>query len=256
MSANRRPSGDTAGVQFLPPDRYGDAFADVYDQWYADLGDGADLAAFLVARGVEGPVVELGVGSGRIVGALEASGYAVIGLDASAAMLARCREAHPSTAIVRADMARVPLAPGSVGSVVVAFNTLFNLAEPGAQAAAVASLAERLRPGGHLVLECLTGDGLFDDASSSVGVRSIEADEVVLTVTKLDPDAHTLAGQHVTISESGIRLRPWHLRISTPAELDAMAEAAGLERVERRGGWGDDDTEVGDRHVTVYRRPV
>ena len=246
-------SATLASVEGLGPDSYGEAFADVYDQWYADLGDGTDLAAHVAAHRGDGPVLELGVGSGRVVAALEAHGCTVVGLDASTSMLRQCRARHASTALVRADMGRPPLAAGRLGAVVVAFNTLFNLAGPGEQASAIEQLARALRPDGVLIIECLTGDGLFDGPTSSVGVRSIEADEVVLTATKVDAAERTLAGQHVTFTEAGTRLRPWFLRISSPAELDEMATRAGLELVERRGGWAPDQTEVLDRHVSRYR---
>ncbi len=241
-------------MEGLGPDSYGEAFADVYDQWYADLGDGTDLAAYVERHRGDGPVLELGVGSGRVVAALESHGCTVVGLDASAAMLRKCRLRHAATRLVRADMGRAPLAPGRLGAVVIAFNTLFNLAGPGEQGAAIEQLARGLRPDGVLLIECLTGDGLFDGPTSSVGVRSIEADELVLTATRVDPVERTLAGQHVTITETGARLRPWFLRISSPAELDEMAHRAGLELVERRGGWAPDQNEVVDRHVSRYRR--
>jgi hypothetical protein len=77
---------------------------------------------------------------------------------------------------------------------------------------------------------------------------------VVLQVTRSDPEAQTVTGSVVSITEDGIRLRPWRIRWATPDELDAMAAAGGLARVERWGDWDrrpfDDDS---PRHVTVYR---
>ena len=60
---------------------------------------------------------------------------------------------------------------------------------------------------------------------------------MVLTVSRLDPASHTITGQHVQITEAGIRLRPWMLRYLSPEELDAMAAEAGLRLVERHAGW-------------------
>ena len=53
---------------------YGDAFADVYDDWYEGISDiGATVATLLeLARG--GPVLELGVGTGRLAVPLAAAG--------------------------------------------------------------------------------------------------------------------------------------------------------------------------------------
>ena len=92
-------------------------------------------------------------------------------------------------------------------------------------------------------------------ASSSVVPRHLSADEVVLTVSTHDPVAQTVSGQHIHVTEAGIRLRPWHLRYVDPTQLDGLAEAAGLELAWRHGGWDgrpfDDDAGV---HVSAYRR--
>ena len=80
-------------------------------------------------------------------------------------------------------------------------------------------------------------------------------DEVVLSVSQHDEQQQTVTGQHVHITEQGIRLRPWHLRYARPAELDAMAGSAGLELAWRCADWSDapfgPDAGV---HVSAYRR--
>ena len=67
-----------------------------------------------------------------------------------------------------------------------------------------------------------------DETLDRVAVRSLRADELVLSATVHDPDAQTITGQHVQISEAGIRLRPWVIRYLRPEQLDALAVAAGL----------------------------
>ena len=53
----------------------------------------------------------------------------------------------------------------------------------------------------------------------------------------------------------GVRLRPWRIRCATPAQLDAMAAAAGLVLAHRSAGWRgepfDDDSTT---HVSVWQR--
>ena len=52
-----------------------------------------------------------------------------------------------------------------------------------------------------------------------------------------------------------MRLRPWSLRYATPAELDAMAAAAGLELVSRWSSWAGAAFDAGStHHVSLYRR--
>src|SRR5690606_19664757 len=108
--------------------------------------------------------------------------------------------------------------------VFVAFNTFFNLTSEAAQRRCLARVAEVLAPDGLFVLEAFVPDDeVGATARASVEPRRITADEVVLAVSQTDGDAQTVTGQHVHITERGIRLRPWHLRYLTPAQIDALA---------------------------------
>ena len=244
------------------PSTYGDRFADVYDDWYDDVSDAAATADRVAALAGDppGPVLELGAGSGRLALPLAARGLEVWALDASAAMLDR-RAAKPGGDRVRAvlgDMAVLDLgagAPGAFAVVLCAFNTLFNLTDGEAQRRCLARVAEVLAPGGRLVVEAFVpppgGEG--DAAVGAVEPRHIGLDEVVLTVSRLDPARRTVTGQHVQITEAGVRLRPWVLHYLTPAELDALAAGAGLALVDRHAGWrGEPFTESSATHVSVY----
>jgi hypothetical protein len=63
-----------------------------------------------------------------------------------------------------------------------------------------------------------------------------------------------VTGQHVEITEAGIRMRPWFLRYCTVAELDEMAAAAGLVLEERWSDWAGTPFEPDDvTQVAVYR---
>jgi hypothetical protein len=89
--------------------------------------------------------------------------------------------------------------------------------------------------------------------SSAVEPRHIGLDEVVLTVSRLDPVARTIVGQHVQITEAGIRLRPWVLHYSSPEQLDDLAATAGLRLVERHAGWrGEPFSSASATHVSCY----
>ena len=253
------------------PSTYGDRFADVYDDWYHDVSDVdatvARIAALAEPRG--GRVLELGAGSGRLAIPLAERGLDVWAVDASAAMLERLR-AKPGGERVHAlvdDMAVLgapELAPAIAGGtaegeafavVLCAFNTLFNLTDTATQRRCLARVADLLAPGGRLVMEAFVpppgGEG--DAAVGAVEPRHIGLDEVVLTVSRLDPTTRTITGQHVQITEGGVRLRPWVLHYATPDELDSLAAEAGLALVARHGGWREEPfTASSGTHVSLY----
>jgi ubiquinone/menaquinone biosynthesis C-methylase UbiE len=246
------------GVDGYGPATYGDAFADVYDDWYAGVSDVAATVSRIVelagASGTGARVLELGVGTGRLALPMAAAGLHVHGVDASEAMLDRLRAKDPEgrVAITLGDMAR-DLPDGPFDVALCAYNTLFNLTSPGDQAACFVAVARCLGDGGCFVVEAFVPDPTL--AGSSVSVRSLAVDRVVLSVSLHDPAASTAAGQFVEISETaGVRLRPWSIRYATPAELDAMAERAGFWLEHRWTSFAepafDDDA---DRHVSVYR---
>ena len=73
-------------------DSYGEAFADVYDDWYGEISDPATTASFVVGlAGRDGVVLELGVGTGRLAMPIVASVGRFVGVDTSSRMLDRWR---------------------------------------------------------------------------------------------------------------------------------------------------------------------
>jgi SAM-dependent methyltransferase len=239
---------------------YGDRFADVYDDWYGDVTDATACSARvaeLVSAIGGGPVLELGIGSGRLALPLAALGLEVHGIDASEAMVDRLR-AKPGGAdlpVAIGDMAELDL-PGSplFAVVLVAFNTFFNLATEERQRQCLARVAERLRPGGCFLIEAFVPDSATGAGiDGALTPKHITADEVVLSVSQRDRAAQTITGQHVHVTEAGIRLRPWHLRYATPDQLDAMAADAGLALAWRDAGWcGEPFDDTSGVHVSAY----
>lgn len=220
---------------------YGDRFADVYDDWYGDVTDVEACTALVTelagAAGASAPqVLELGVGTGRLAIPLAAA-VQVVGIDSSAAMLERlaAKPGGERVETVLGDMAAPPIGDRRFDVVLVAYNTLFNLIDPADQHRCLAAAAEHLAPGGSLLVEAFVPEP--GRVASATTPRSITADRVVLSVSRSDPDRQEALGQYVDITEGGIRLRPWHIRWSTPEQLDTMAAAAGLILAERWADW-------------------
>lgn len=250
---------------------YGRAFADVYDAWYRDLGDLDSLVATLAALVPDGGrVCELGVGTGRVAIALAAAcdgrDVSIVGVDSSPEMLHRLHAAAPRQIAagrivpVAGDMVD-DMPPGPFDLVLIAFNTLFNLTEHPRQAELFLAAAHRLGPGGRLVVEAIApeadvaaaGNGVVVD---DIGIRELDVDRVVLSVSRHHVGEQLAEGQFVEFTESGgVRLRPWRVRYATVAQLDAMAAAAGLSLERRHGEVDGTDWQEGHRrHLSVWTR--
>jgi SAM-dependent methyltransferase len=237
---------------------YGDAFADIYDDWYEGISDVDLTVVELLDLAGGGPILELGVGTGRLAVPLAetglANGVTVIGIDASEAMLARLAWRDPGRLVttIHGDI-RYDLPDGPFGLVFAAYNTLFNLTDEGAHARCFADVASRLRSGGRFVVEAFVPDDP-PRRGDSVSVRSISADRIVLSVSVADPDNQSAAGHFVELTETGgVRLRPWSIRYATPSQLDEYARAAGLTLEHRWESFGRTPFDDGSaRHVSVY----
>lgn len=243
----------------MDPSTYGERIADVYDDWYAAATDVEGTVATIVRLAGAGPVLELGIGTGRLALPLVAAGVEVHGIDASQAMVARLR-AKPGgdrIPVTIGDFADVA-APGPSGRpsgeqgdfavVLLAFNALLNLTTGEAQARCLRNAAARAP---LVVVETFVpGDAI---PPNGVEVRHVGTDEVRLAAYRIDDGV--VAGSLISITEAGIRLRPWHLRLAPPAEIDRLAAAAGLAVAERWAGWrGEPFDDTSERQVTVYRR--
>ncbi len=242
---------------------YGDGFADVYDRWYGALSDPAAIVALL--NDLVGPgasILELGVGTGRLAVPLATAGFAVTGIDSSPAMLERCRalDSASKLQLIEGDMVDdLPMARFDL--VLAAYNTVFNLLDASRQQACFTAVADRLNPGGRLVLEAFVPGETAPEAAtetqeSTVSVREITATSVTLSVSRHNAANRTAEGQFIELSETGgVRLRPWMIHYCSPDELDAMAATAGLELEQRYAGFdladfGPEST----RHVSIYRQ--
>lgn len=234
---------------------YGDGMADVYDDWYSDISDLATTIASLQRLAAGGRVLELGVGTGRLAVPLAATGLEVHGVDTSDAMLATLRRKPGGDAVVAAIGDMVDGLPdGPFALVFVAYNTLFSLLTAERQRACFKAVASRLTPDGCFVVEAFVPE-VGDRPTSNVAVRSVHVDRVVLSVNTSDPARQQAEGQYIDISESGgVRLRPWSIRWSTPAQLDEMADEAGLELADRWESFTERSFHPDDeRHVSIFR---
>ena len=162
----------------------------------------------------------------------------MVGVDSSEAMLDRLTERDVTSDVtaIRGDMVD-DLPDGPFDAALVAYNTIFNLLDEVATAALLRRGCPAAPTGRTFVVEAFVPDAdRRARPTSDVSVRTLAVDHVVLSVSVDDPDNQRAEGQFVHISESGgVRLRPWSIRWATPAQLDEMADRAGLTLLERFG---------------------
>jgi SAM-dependent methyltransferase len=258
------------------PESTSAALARLYDLDLSEDPGDLDLLLALAARS-GGPVLELAVGSGRLAIPLARDGYDVTGVDLDQAMLARARRVADAAGrsvsrrlrLIEGDARSVRLPEaGAFGFAFIPLNSIFLLGSRADQAAAVATLAAHLGPGGVAMVDAWLPDA--EDIARYDGRLVLEwvrtDPETGLEVTKTGSaiyDAATSSVRLTTIFEEGrpgeapVRwVRTDRLRLVSADDLVAMAEAAGLE-VETLAG----DYELGDigpgaeRAVLVARKP-
>jgi SAM-dependent methyltransferase len=248
------PTDREGSLDLRSPSAYGQSFEAVYDTWYAEVTDAEQTAAFVAARHPRGSVLELGVGTGRLAEPLAQRGLSVVGIDASPLMLARRGAAQ--WAPVQASFHRLPVARGRVGTALLAFNTIFNLTSAAEQADLFREVAALLCAGGSFIVEALDVTDLLTGPRRTVGLRPGTADPVVVSATQLKRSTQQVTGHHLEIDDTGVRVRPWMLRWTTPAQLDAMAADAGLRLVERTDRWDGPPRPLGERSAVDDPGPV
>ena len=240
------------------PAAYGDAWAEVYDEWNSGaVGDAVDFLEQEQQSVGGGPILELAAGTGRLALPLAERGHDVVALDGSPKMLDRLR-AKTGTAgleIVESDMADFDLGRTDFALVFVAANSLFLLLSQDLQLACFESAARHVRPGGRFVVECFIPDlSRFTD-DTNLTTRDVGDGVLRLDASTHDPVTQIVRSHHVFLRPDGTELLPVHVRYSWPSELDLMARVAGLALTARYANWrGDTFTKYSPGHVTVYGR--
>lgn len=236
------------------PSTYGDRIADVYDWLYPAYEPAA--IDFLQELAGPGPVLELGIGTGRIALPLAARGIRVHGIDSSETIVARLREkpGGRDLPVTIGDFTSFEL-DERFSLIYIAFNTIFALPTQEQQVSCFRAVAAHLLEGGSFVVEAFVPDLARFDRGQRVGVSQVQVDSVLLEASQHDRAHQRIDGQQILLSETGIRFIPVQVRYAWPSELDLMARLTGLTLVERRGGWDRQEfARDSPSHVSVYRR--
>ena len=235
---------------------FGESVAARYDD-DAEMFDPAVVdptVDFLAGLAGDGRALELGIGTGRIALPLARRGVPVHGIDLSNAMVARLR-AKPGgekIGVTIGDFATTTV-DGTFSLAYLVFNTIMNLTTQAAQVACFRNVAAHLEPGGAFVIEV-----------GVPGLRRLPPGETVhafhFSETRWGLDEYDVANQglvshHVTLVDGRLERNSIPFRYVWPAELDLMAELAGMTLRERWSGWQREPfTSESDTHVSVWEK--
>jgi SAM-dependent methyltransferase len=212
-----------------------DAIARLYDPWHTNV---VEDISFYVDEAIEsgGPVVELGVGTGRIAIPTAAAGVHVIGVDSSAGMLEVCAEqARVAGVADRLDLRlgdlRRPPVDERVPLVTCPFRSYLHLSSDEERLDALAAARALLEDGGRLVFDVFRP--AQDDIDATDG-RWIEREPGIDERADWD-----LVAQTLTLSVRGAAGRStMQLSWLEPERWHALLAEAGFE-VDACYGWFD-----------------
>lgn len=138
-----------------------------------------DVAYYVdLAKSADGPVLEAGCGSGRLMLPMIEAGVAVEGFDASAAMLEeltkKMSRLGATARIWEARMQDVEVEAGRYALIICAFNTFLHNLSHREQLETLRRFHDALCPGGRLVLD-ITNPFNFDIFSTRAFAKTFEA---------------------------------------------------------------------------------
>jgi SAM-dependent methyltransferase len=230
--------------------RYDESAADMFDPAVVD-----PVVDFLAELAGDGPALELGIGTGRIALPLARRGIAVHGIDLSRAMAAKLREkpGGEEIGVTIGDFSRVR-APGSFSVAYLVFNTIMNLTAQQAQVACFRNVAAQLEPGGTFVVE--VGVPALQRLAPGETARPFHVSDTHLGFDEYDVATQGLISHHFELVDGRWERFSAPYRYVWPAELDLMAQLAGMTLRERWAGWKREPfTRESGQHVSVWQSP-
>jgi SAM-dependent methyltransferase len=231
--------------------RYDESAAEMFDPTVVDPV--VDLLAELAGSG---RALELGIGTGRIALPLGRRGVTVHGIDLSTAMVARLR-AKPGgedVGVTIGDFATTTV-EGTFSVAYVVFNTIGNLTTQEAQVACFRNVASHLEPGGCFVVELVIPE--LQRLPPGETLRVFHASPTHWGIDEYDVAGQALTSHHFELVEGHFELVSLPFRYTWPAELDLMAQLAGLSLRERCGGWRREPfTSDSTKHVSIWEKPA
>ena len=224
--ANRIPEGWKGWDQYAP----------FYDWENARTLGRRDVPFWTrVARRAGGRVLELGCGTGRISRPLIEAGVDLVGVDRSAAMLARIPNPESHIPLVRADIRALPFRAASYGAVIAPYGILQSLTRPRDLARTLTSVARVIERGGTFGVDLVPDVPKWREYTDKVQLQG-RAGPVHLTLVETvrqDPRRRLTTFEQTYIERRGRQTREHRFdltfRTLTLPEMTRALERAGFD---------------------------
>ena len=257
----------------LAPDlneRYGRVTARYYDRVYSELRDPVgDVEFYLgLARKAQGPVLELGVGTGRVLLRIAAEGFPCTGLDLSPAMLEalRGKAPPPTLRLVCGPMQEFDLGSDRFSLVLAPFRAFQHLCTVEDQLGCLTCVQRHLSPDGAFAfdvfaprLESLASTERPEEEDARF---NFEGEEVI----RYTAVTHDRVGQILQVrmryerrqgdSVVGEDVTEFRMRYFFRYELEHLLARAGFDRVEFYGDFDGRPYDYVSGHTIAVARPA
>jgi SAM-dependent methyltransferase len=226
-----------------------DAIAELYDPWSLSVTE--DVGFYLdEARRSGGPVVELGVGTGRIAVPIAAGGIRVIGIDSSRGMLDVCARRAALAGVeldLRVGDLRDPPVHERVPLVICPFRSYLHLHTDRERREALSAARRLLRPGGRLEFDVFAP---APDDIAETHDRWLEREPGIWERAVWDTEAKTLT---LSVRRDDEAATTMALAWAEPDHWRRLLEETGFE-VEASYGWFDRSPYTGGEDTIFVAR--
>ncbi len=230
-----------------------DPIARLYDPWSRSV---VEDVAFYVEEALAsgGPMVELGIGTGRLGIPVAQAGVRVIGVDTSEGMLAVCRERAEAAGVselvdLRLGDLREPPVTERVPLVICPFRAFLHMDNEDDRGIALRSAFELLVPGGVLIFDVFEP---LDDGIEETHGQWLEREPGIWERADWNREARTLTLSVRGPDAESVLMLSW----ISPPEWRVLIEETGFE-VEALYSWFDRRPyDGGEDSIWVARRPA
>jgi ubiquinone/menaquinone biosynthesis C-methylase UbiE len=211
-----------------------DEYAPFYDWENAQTLGRRDVAFWRrVANKADGPVLELGCGTGRVSRPLAQGGVDLVGIDRSAPMLARAKRVR-RLRLIRGDIRALPFAAGAFPMVIAPYGILQSLIRPKDLTATLASVARVIAAGGTFGIDLVPDVPKWREYENRVQLRGRARGGQLTLVESVrqDPKRRLTMFEQTYIERRGTKTREHRFdltfRTLTVRQMTGQLERAGF----------------------------